>query len=284
MPKCRSAIFFPAGDLPAGKKMTLQHFGRLQLGWHLFLNTRYLVPDYSGSAYWAVVTCCIGRLLDAWGGMCARLLCFRAICMFFCVVSFMFYAINMFVSVFIFFCMISFSNFTLFFLFPISCYFVCFLFPISYVFYMFSFSYFIPFCMFSFSYFIFFYMFSFSYFILFCMLFFFYFIFSHILILYSFKYNVYNMSFVLKHNYICSECDELIELEKQMYAWWYVTSSKHTQISRLLKNEWSDKVQNRTQCPSCQGQIIMTTQFNKNHPPIVCISTGNENVQITASL
>jgi len=92
------------------------------------------------------------------------------------------------------------------------------------------------------------------------------------------------MSFVLKHNYICSECDELIELEKQMYAWWYVTSSKHTQISRLLKNEWSDKVQNRTQCPSCQGQIIMTTQFNKNHPPIVCISTGNENVQITASL
>jgi len=91
-------------------------------------------------------------------------------------------------------------------------------------------------------------------------------------------------SFVLRHNYICSECDKLIESEKQMYPWWYVTSSKHTQISRLLKNEWSDKVQNRTQCPSCQGQIIMTTQFNKNHPPIVCISTGNENVQITASL
>jgi len=91
-------------------------------------------------------------------------------------------------------------------------------------------------------------------------------------------------SFVLRHNYICSECDKLIESEKQMYPWWYVTSSKHTQISRLLKNEWSDKLQNRTQCPSCQGQIIMTTQFNKNHPPIICISIGNENVQITASL
>src|SRR5882762_3468781 len=50
MPKCRSVIFFPAGDLPAGKKMTLQHFGRLKLGWHTFLDTRgssYLIPDYS---------------------------------------------------------------------------------------------------------------------------------------------------------------------------------------------------------------------------------------------
>src|SRR5882762_10437582 len=154
MPKCRSVILFPTGRSPVGKKMTLQHFGRLQLGWHLFLNTQYLVPDYPGSAYWAVVTCCIGRLLDAWGGMCACLLCFRAICMFFCVVSFMFYAINMFVSDFICFLYVFFFQFHIFFLFPISCYFVCFLFPISYVFYMFSFSYFIPFCMFSFSYFI----------------------------------------------------------------------------------------------------------------------------------
>src|SRR5882762_9985416 len=157
MLKCRSVIFFPGGDLPAGKKMTLRHFSRLQLGWHSFLNTRYLVPDYSGSAYWAVVTCCIGRLLDAWGGMCVRLLCFHAICMFFCVVSFMFYAINMFVSVFICFLYVFFFLFHMFFicfLFPISYLFVCFLFPISYVFYMFSFSYFILFCMLSFSYFI----------------------------------------------------------------------------------------------------------------------------------
>jgi len=70
-------------------------------------------------------------------------------------------------------------------------------------------------------------------------------------------------SFVLKHNYKCSQCDELIESKKQMYAWWYVNSNKCTQISRLLKNEWSNKVQNRMQCPSCHGQIIMTTQFNK---------------------
>jgi len=87
---------------------------------------------------------------------------------------------------------------------------------------------------------------------------------------------------VLKHNYKCSQCDELIESEKQMYAWWYVNSNKRTQISRLLKNEWSNKVQNRMQCPSCHGQIIMTTQFNKKHPPLICISIGNENVQITA--
>jgi len=91
-------------------------------------------------------------------------------------------------------------------------------------------------------------------------------------------------SFVLKCNYICSQCDELIESETQMYAWWYVNSNKHTQISRLLKNEWSDKVQNGTQCPSCHGQIIKTTQFNKNHPLLICISIGNKDVQITALL
>src|SRR5882762_9342752 len=50
MLKCQSVIFFPAGDLPAGKKMTLRHFSRLKLGWHMFLDTRgssYLIPDYS---------------------------------------------------------------------------------------------------------------------------------------------------------------------------------------------------------------------------------------------
>ena len=168
MPKCQSVIFFPTGRSPVGKKMTLQHFGRLQLGWHSFLNTRYLVPDYPGSAYSAVVTCCIGSLLDAWGGMCVHLLCFHAICMFFCVVSFMFYAINVFVSDFICFLYVFFFLFHTFlyvffflfhmfficFLFPISYLFVCFLFPISYVFYTFSFSYFMLFCMLSFSYFI----------------------------------------------------------------------------------------------------------------------------------
>src|SRR5882762_9789402 len=45
---------------------------------------------------------------------------------------------------------------------------------------------------------------------------------------------------------------------------------------KIIKNEWSDKVQNM--------MSIMTTQFNKGHPPLVCISIGNENVQITASL
>jgi len=93
----------------------------------------------------------------------------------------------------------------------------------------------------------------------------------------------YNLNDLLKHNYICSQCNKLIQSQKQMYAWWYVNSNKHIQISKFLKNEWSDKVQNRTQCSSCHSQIIMTT-LNKSHPPLICILIGNENVQITASL
>jgi len=69
-----------------------------------------------------------------------------------------------------------------------------------------------------------------------------------------------------------------------MYAWWYVNSNKKTQVSRILKNEWTSKVQDRLQCPSCHGQVVMTTQFNNYDPPLIGISIGNANVQITASL
>jgi len=63
-----------------------------------------------------------------------------------------------------------------------------------------------------------------------------------------------------------------------------VNSNKKAQVSRILKNEWTNKVQDRIQCPSCHGQVIMTTQFNNYEPPLIGISIGNANVQITASL
>src|SRR5882762_448743 len=91
-------------------------------------------------------------------------------------------------------------------------------------------------------------------------------------------------SFVLKQNYICSQCERVLQSDEQMYAWWYVNSNKKTQVSRILKNEWTSKVQDRIQCPSCHGQVVMTTQFNNYDPPLIGISIGNANVQITASL
>src|SRR5882762_9342753 len=69
-------------------------------------------------------------LLHSAGCMCVCLckmcISFHVICRFFGAVSFMFYAIHMFASDFIFFYMFYLSNFTLFFPFPISYYFVCF--------------------------------------------------------------------------------------------------------------------------------------------------------------
>ena len=34
-------------------------------------------------------------------------------------------------------------------------------------------------------------------------------------------------SFVLKHNYICSQCERLFKSDKQMYAWWYINSNNN---------------------------------------------------------
>jgi len=94
---------------------------------------------------------------------------------------------------------------------------------------------------------------------------------------------LYN-TYVLKHNYVCYECNDLFKSEDQIFAWWYLNSTKPSQISKLLKTEWEDKIHHRYRCTSCNGQIIMTTHVNDQHPPNLSFSIGNINVKITASL
>jgi len=79
-------------------------------------------------------------------------------------------------------------------------------------------------------------------------------------------------SFVLKHNYICSQCERLFKSDKQMYAWWYVNSNIKNKISKILKKNGQTKCKTEYNVHPCHGQVIMTTQFNNYNPPLIGIS------------